>query len=148
MKSVKKLLWIFMFMILTVSVSIILTNKKVEQLQIENKHNKEVIQGLTEDISISDKRSILNKVVRKGGKYKERYNMLYQTYKDTYHVDIKKRYNNYNSKNKDVKAAIKYKSMLDFADRQLDAIENLFNIACKLFESDIDKLVNELYGLR
>ncbi|MFI3633314.1 substrate-binding domain-containing protein [Streptococcus parauberis] len=31
MKSVKKLLWIFMFMILTVSVSIILTNKKVEQ---------------------------------------------------------------------------------------------------------------------
>ena len=120
-----------------------IANKKVEQLQLENNHKQEVIQGFTDNISISDKRSILNKVIRKGGKYKERYSALYQTYKDTYHIDIKKRFENYNINN-----SPKCKSVLDYADKHLNAIGELYNIACKLFESDVDKLVNEMYSLR
>lgn len=120
-----------------------IANKKVEQLQLENTHKQEVIQGFTDNISISDKRSILNKVIRKGGKYKERYSALYQAYKDTYHIDIKKRFENYNLNN-----SPKCKSVLDYADKHLNAIGELYNIACKLFESDVDKLVNEMYSLR
>ena len=120
-----------------------IANKKVEQLQLENTHKQEVIQGFTDNISISDKRSILNKVIRKGGKYKERYSALYQAYKDTYHIDIKKRFENYNINN-----SPKCKSVLDYADKHLNAIGELYNIACKLFESDVDKLVKEMYSLR
>lgn len=70
--------------------ALVASEEEKQQLQLENNYKQEVIQGFTDNISISDKRSILNKVIRKGGKYKERYSALYQTYKDTYHIDIKK----------------------------------------------------------
>ena len=123
--------------------ALVASEEEKQQLQLENNHKQEVIQGFTDNISISDKRSILNKVIRKGGKYKERYSALYQTYKDTYHIDIKKRFENYNINN-----SPKCKSVLDYADKHLNAIGELYNIACKLFESDVDKLVNEMYSLR
>lgn len=123
--------------------ALVASEEEKQQLQLENNHKQEVIQGFTDNISISDKRSILNKVIRKGGKYKERYSALYQTYKDTYHIDIKKRFENYNLNN-----SPKCKSVLDYADKHLNAIGELYNIACKLFESDVDKLVNEMYSLR
>ena len=123
--------------------ALVASEEEKQQLQLENNHKQEVIQGFTDNISISDKRSILNKVIRKGGKYKERYSALYQTYKDTYHIDIKKRFENYNLNN-----SPKCKSVLDYADKHLNAIGELYNIACKLFESDVDKLVKEMYSLR
>ena len=123
--------------------ALVASEEEKQQLQLENNHKQEVIQGFTDNISISDKRSILNKVIRKGGKYKERYSALYQAYKDTYHIDIKKRFENYNINN-----SPKCKSVLDYADKHLNAIGELYNIACKLFESDVDKLVNEMYSLR
>lgn len=123
--------------------ALVASEEEKQQLQLENNHKQEVIQGFTDNISISDKRSILNKVIRKGGKYKERYSALYQAYKDTYHIDIKKRFENYNLNN-----SPKCKSVLDYADKHLNAIGELYNIACKLFESDVDKLVNEMYSLR
>ena len=123
--------------------ALVASEEEKQQLQLENTHKQEVIQGLTEEISISDMRSILNRVIRKGGKYQERYSALYQAYKDTYHIDLKVRFKNYNEKH-----SPKYKSVLEYADKKLDAIKELYKIACKLFESDVDKLVNEMYNLR
>ena len=123
--------------------ALVASEEEKQQLQLENNHKQEVIQGLTEEISISDMRSILNRVIRKGGKYQERYSALYQAYKDTYHIDLKVRFKNYNEKH-----SPKYKSVLEYADKKLDAIKELYKIACKLFESDVDKLVNEMYNLR
>ena len=123
--------------------ALVASEEEKQQLQLENTHKQEVIQGLTEEISISDMRSILNRVIRKGGKYQERYSALYQAYKDTYHIDLKVRFKNYNEKH-----SPKCKSVLEYADKKLDAIKDLYKIACKLFESDVDKLVNEMYNLR
>lgn len=111
-------------------------------LKTENTHKEEVIQGFTDNIPVQKKRAILNKVVRKGGKYQERWNLLYKTYKETYHIDIKLRCENY--KKKTGKNSI---STLEFADKKLGAIDELYGIACKLFESDVKKLVQELYGV-
>lgn len=123
----------------------IIASKQLSELEKkplieENKHKKEVIQGLTDDISLQDKRSILNKVVKQGGNYKERYSLLYNTYKETYHIDLKIRFKNYN-----LKHSPKMKSIMEFSDKQLNAINELYGLACKLFESDIDKLIQEMY---
>lgn len=128
---------------LTALKALVASEEEKQQLKLENDYKQEVIQGLTEEISISDMRSILNRVVRKGGKYQERYSALYQAYKDAYHIDLKIRFKNYNDKN-----SPKYKSVLEYADKKLGAIKELYKIACKLFESDVDKLVNEMYNLR
>ena len=111
-------------------------------LKEDNSYKGEVIQGFTDEIPVQKKRAILNKVVRKGGNYQERWNLLYKTYKEMYHIDIKLRYDNYNKKNEK-----KFKSVLDFADKKLGAINELYGIACKLYESDIEKLIQEMYGV-
>lgn len=119
-----------------------IANRKVQELQEKNNYQEEVIQGLTKDIPLQDKRSILNKVVKQGGNYKERYSLLYNTYKEKYHIDLKVRFKNYNAKNKP-----KIKSVMEYADKKLGAINDLYGLACKLFESDIDKLVQEMYNI-
>jgi regulator of replication initiation timing len=111
-------------------------------LKTENTHKKEVIQGFADNIPVQKKRAILNKVVRKGGKYQERWNLLYKTYKETYHIDIKLRCENYKKK-----TGNKSMSVLEFADKNLGAIDELYGIAAKLFESDVKKLVQELYDV-
>lgn len=116
--------------------------KENTELKTDNTHKKEVIQGLTDNIPTQDKRAILNKVVRKGGKYQERWNLLYKTYKETYHIDIKLRCENYKKK-----TGNKSMSVLEFADKNLGAIDELYGIAAKLFESDVKKLVQELYDV-
>ena len=119
-----------------------IANKKVAELQAENDHQSEVIKGFTDNISTADKRAILNRVVKKGGKYQERYNLLYKEFKDKYHIDLKKRHDNYNSKH-----TPKYKSVLAYADKELNCIDKLYEVACKLFESDVKELIEEMFGV-
>ena len=60
-----------------------------EKLQLENQQQKkeieykeDIIIGLVDDISVADKRQILNRVVRRGGakKIKDRWNALYREF--------------------------------------------------------------------
>lgn len=119
-----------------------IANKKVAELQAKNDHQSEVIKGFTDNITTADKRAILNRVVKKGGKYQERYNLLYKEFKDKYHIDLKKRYKNYN-----LKHTPKYKSVLAYADEELKCIDKLYEVACKLFESDVNELIEEMFGV-
>ena len=59
-----------------------------------------------------------------------------------YHIDIKRRMDNYNLNNKP-----KIKSKIDYIDKVMNKIPELYEIATKLYESDIKELVNQLYGI-
>jgi Rha family phage regulatory protein len=121
-------------------------NEKLEAekqiLIAENKHKENVIVGLVEDIPLAEKRQILNQVMRKsGGAYADRWSILYKQFEMKFHCNINKRMEKYNSENKP-----KVKNKLDFVDKVMGQIDGLYDIACKLFQNDVEKLVNELYG--
>ena len=116
--------------------------KQKEEIKEQNKvieHKKEVIKGITGDITLLEKRQILNRIVRyKGSNYKERWNELYKTFKETYHIDIKARFEGY--KLKYTKGMVKITSKLDYAEK-FGYLENLFKVATKLYEEDMKELL-------
>lgn len=117
----------------------------IKQQVKEIEHKSEVIQGFTDEITLAEKRQILNQVVRKGGvdKVQSRWTLLYKNYEAKCHINLRIQLKNYNEKNKP-----KLKGKLDYIDKVRNDIDGLYEIACKLFESDIEKLTNELYELR
>lgn len=116
--------------------------KQKEEIKEQSKvieHKKEVIKGITGDITLLEKRQILNRIVRyKGSNYKERWNELYKTFKETYHIDIKARFEGY--KLKYTKGMVKITSKLDYAEK-FGYLENLFKVATKLYEEDMKELL-------
>lgn len=121
-----------------------------QRLALENKeltkeviHKEDVIIGLVDEISLADKRQILNRVVRyNGAKYSERWNALYREFENKFHINLKRRYDTYNENNKP-----KMKSKLDYIDKVMNKIPELYDIACKLYENDVNALVEEMYSL-
>lgn len=111
-------------------------NRKKQEI-IEYK--QEVIEGLTNSITIYEKRQLLNRVVRyKGADYRQRWTELYKVFKETHHIDLKTRMESYNKINKP-----KMKSVLDYAEN-FGHIDNLYKIACKLYESDMNELLENI----
>ena len=116
-------------------------NKKLEN---EVQEKEDVIIGLVDNIGVAEKRQIINRVVRKAGnKYQERWKALYQEFESKYHVDVKRRMDNYNKNNKP-----KINSKIDYIDKIMNMIPQLYEICCKLFYEDVEKLQKELYGIR
>jgi len=124
----------------------LLTELKIEReeklkLQKEVEYKAEVIRGITEDIDIYTKRNVLNKVVRyKKANYSQRWNELYDRYKEVYSVDLKARCEGYNlkqAKKKDKLSIIKYAE-------QFGHLNNLYKIALKLYETDISEILEQL----
>lgn len=106
-------------------------------------HKEEVIVGLVDEIDLAEKRQVLNRVVRyKNANYSQRWNELYKQFQMKYHMDIKRRMETYNIDHKP-----KIKSKLDYIDKVLNKIPELYEIACKLYENDIKELVNQMYEL-
>lgn len=117
---------------------LILLNEK-NQKEIEHKEN--VIIALVDEISIAEKRQILNQVVKKSGPgYNDRWSVLYKHFNMKYHINLQSKFERYNESNKP-----KLKNKLDYVDKVLNKIPELYEIAAKLFENDVKKLVNELY---
>lgn len=118
-------------------------NKKQKEEIIEQgkviEHKKEVIKGITGDITLLEKRQILNRIVRyKGSNYKERWNELYRIFKETYHIDIKARFEGY--KLKYTKGMVRVTSKLDYAEK-FGYLDRLFKIATKLYEEDMKEIL-------
>lgn len=118
---------------------------KVARLQkeVEEKEEKigiqtSVITTLTEEVDLAETRQRLNQLVRFGGNYQDKWAILYKEFDLAYHMDTNTRYKNAKEK-KEIKP--NYKSRLDYIDRGLEMIPELYQIACKLFESDYNKLV-------
>ena len=118
---------------------------KVARLQkeVEEKEEKigiqtSVITTLTEEVDLAETRQRLNQLVRFGGNYQDKWAILYKEFDLAYHMDTNTRYKNAKEK-KEIKP--NYKSRLDYIDRGLEMIPELYQIACKLFESDYNKLI-------
>ena len=111
--------------------------KELEQKAKEIEYKEDVIIGLTDKIDLMDMRQVLNTVVRyKGANYQERWRTLYFEFEKKYHVDVKRRMENYNKKH-----SRKIKSKLDYIETEMNKLPQLYEIACKLFEGDINQIV-------
>ena len=132
----------------------VLASKKLTELEVqaatkpliaEIEHKEEVIVGLVNEIDVADKRQILNRVVRyKTKNYKERWNALYREFDNKYHMDSNRRYHNYKESGQKPKVV----GRLDYIDRVMGMIPQLYEIACKLYKSDVEELVQQMYELR
>lgn len=116
-----------------------------QRLALENKtltteviHKEDVILGLTKDISLAEKRQRITQIVRFRckGNYGERYGLLYSEFEKKYHIDLKRRMESCTLKPK-------VKNKMDYIDRGINMIPELYEIACKIFENDVDELRKE-----
>ena len=100
----------------------------------------EIITGLTENITILDKRNIINRVARKGSRIANRYTELYKVFRETYKVDLVRRCQGYN--NQLEKSSLKL-SVIAYAE-QFGFIPDLYDAMCKLYEADIQETLRYL----
>jgi len=115
--------------------------KQLADKQRELEHKTEVIKGVTDDIDIYTKRNVLNKVVRfKGANFKERWNELYDRFREVHSVDLKARCEGYNLKQKKKKDHL---SIIKYAEK-FGYIDDLYRIALKLYETDISEILRHL----
>jgi len=114
--------------------------RQVKSLTKELTHKEDVIIGLVDDIDLTTKRQRITQIVRHGSKnnHQERYNMLYKEFSMKYHCDLNRRMESYNENNKP-----KVRNKMDYIDKVMNKIPELYEIACKIFENDIEKLKKE-----
>lgn len=116
-------------------------NDLIEKQSKEIKYHKDVVIGLVEEISLAEKRQILNRVVKNNhANYRDRWATLYREFGNKFHMDVQKRMDTYNLNNKP-----KCKNKLDYIDRVLNQIPDLYDLAAKLFENDVNELVEQMY---
>ena len=134
-----------------------LTDLEVQEatkpLYKEINHKEDVIVGLVEDIDLATKRQRIKQIINHNanGRFSERYGLLYKEFQDKYHIDIKRRMNNLepksiitNKEGKDVKITNKIKTnQMEYIDKILCMTPQLYEIACKVFENDIEELMKE-----
>ena len=134
-----------------------LTDLEVQEatkpLYREINHKEDVIVGLVEDIDLATKRQRIKQIINHNanGRFSERYGLLYKEFQDKYHIDIKRRMNNLelksiitNKEGKDVKITNKIKTnQMEYIDKILCMTPQLYEIACKVFENDVEELMKE-----
>lgn len=116
--------------------------KIIQEKDKEIEYKENVIIGLVDEISLAEKRQILNRVVRKVPKYQERWKEIYKNFEMKYHINLNVRFNKYNETHKP-----KMKNKLDYIDKVMNKIPELYEIAVKLYENDVKELVKEIYEL-
>lgn len=125
-----------------------LKEQRIKELEINNKqlttevtHKENVIIGLVDDIDLETKRQRINQIIRYGanGRYSERWSLLYKEFEGKFHINIKRR-----MESEEVKAMKpKIKSKMDYIDRVLNMTPQLYELSCKVFENDVNKLREE-----
>lgn len=109
----------------------------------ELEHKEDVIVGLVDEVTLAEKRQVLNRVVKlRGANYRERWRELYRQFEMKYHTDLDSRLESYNRVNKP-----KLKNKVDYIDKVMSKVPELYDIACKLYESDVKELARNLYSL-
>lgn len=113
-------------------------NEIIKRQKKEIIHKEDVIIGLVDDIDLATKRQRITQIVRFGadGKYQERYSLLYGEFERKYHCNLKSRMEGCALKPK-------VRNKMDYIDREMGMIPQLYEIACKLFENDVEKLKSE-----
>ena len=113
-------------------------NEVIQQQKKEIMHKEDVIIGLVGDIDLATKRQRITQIVRhcKNRNYQERYMLLYSEFERKYHCNLKLRMES------DILKP-KAKNTMDYIDRGMDMIPELYEITCKLFENDVEELKTE-----
>lgn len=124
---------------------------KIAEMQIKSlteavNHKQKVIEGFTEGISLDQKRQILNMVMRKGFSgadgQRDRWAQLYRQFEIIHHVDIERRITSWQVSH--CKPWTKPK--LEFVDKQMGMLDELYAVAVKLYETDVRAVQLELFG--
>lgn len=99
----------------------------------DNTHKAQVIEGLVYDIPVADMRQRINQMVNKEcyGDFGGSWRMLYEEFDRKYHMNIRLRISNSGYKG----------SYMDYIDHELGMIAELYDLACKLFESSYEQLI-------
>lgn len=113
-------------------------NAIIQNQKKEIMHKEDVIIGLVEDIDLATKRQRITQIVRRcsNKKYQERYRLLYTEFEKKYHCNLSIRMENNTLKPK-------ARNTMDYIDRGMNMIPQLYEIACKLFENDVEALKAE-----
>lgn len=98
-----------------------------------NDYKKSVIEGLTEEIPLADMRQRITQIIRKGGLagIKEGYYLLYSEFDKKFHVNVSTRMNN----------VLYCGSKMDYIEKELKMLPELYDLTCKLFESQYESLM-------
>lgn len=109
-------------------------------------HSQEIIDAFSKNITPSEKRAILNRLMtwHHGAVAGSRWTVLYREFEAKYHFNLDVRIKNYN-KNPDNK---RIKSKLEYVDCVLGMLDQLYELAVKLFHSDAEALIEEMYYVR
>ena len=118
-----------------------LKNKRIKELEEESNYKQGVINGLTDDITLAEKRQRITQIVRKGyDNYGKRYALLYKEFEKKYHMDLNTRISNAIER-KEIK---KNTSRMDYICDILNMANELYEVCCKLFEGDYNSLLREI----
>ncbi len=103
-------------------------------LQQDNTHKTLVIESLVKDVSLADMRQRISEIVRKNGVagIKDSFHRLYTEFNQKYHINVFTRMNN---------AAFKGNAM-DYIEKELDMMPQLYDLACKLFENSYNDIMD------
>lgn len=122
-------------------------SKQHEQLEFKDQQIEEyvnVVTDLVKDVPLAGKRAIINRVLRApGDNFGARYMILYREFDNIYHMNTKFRMNKYNAEH-----SPKCKSRLQYIDEQLGMLNELYELAVKLFKSDVEMLIQQMYDAR
>ena len=107
---------------------------------------QDVINAISRNVPAPTKRMILNRVMRRRSPElsQSRWSYLYARFEEIYHKNVKIRMKNYNAEPGHRKCT----SILDFIDIGLNMLDELYDLAVKLFESDFTQLMQEMHLLR
>lgn len=111
---------------------------------IAEKHD--VINAISRNVPAPTKRMMLNRVMRRRSPElaQSRWSYLYARFDEIYHKNVKIRMKNYNAE----PGHRKCYSILDFIEKVLNMLDELYDLAVKLFESDFTQLMQEMHLLR
>lgn len=107
---------------------------------------QDVINAISRNVPAPTKRMMLNRVMRRRSPElaQSRWSYLYARFDEIYHKNVKIRMKNYNAE----LGHRKCYSILDFIEKVLNMLDELYDLAVKLFESDFTQLMQEMHLLR
>ena len=119
-------------------------NIVIETQKQDIKDFQEALDAYTKDVPLATKRMLINRLIRfPGTNFGLRWMILYREFDNVYHMSVKTRMNKYNTTHIPMCS-----SQMEYIDTQLGMINELFDLAVKLFKSDYEALIHQMYEAR
>ena len=119
--------------------------KKALLAEKEANFQKNIVEGLAGSIELADKQARINQIIRTSKENpREKYRKLYDEFNRKYHMNIDTRHKNAIAKGEIKKTT----SKLTYICEHLDMVDELYEVVVKVFATDVDRLVQEMYEVR